>query len=341
MNKNTKKNYDAEATFIVSECQMRLRRSRRVTFLLTNGFDFFSYSAALETLRLANRAADRVLFSYIFISESNGAVTSSIDHPMKVDSGLIELHRDDLLILCTGDRINNDTPKPLIGWLRRQYRIGVEVVSLHMGTILLAKAGLLDGKSATIHWEHFPTLREIFPHVELSHSSICVDGRISTTAGGISSSKRLLQIIERDFGVELKLAIADQLLLCKTSINEDQQRLSAAAWFGTRNSKLIQTISKMETNIEDPIPVRELAKSMDISPRQLERLFKRYLNCSPHQFYLSLRLRKAKTLLQKTNLTVIQIATACGFDSASHFSKRYFKAFGETPYLVIKRTTTQ
>ena len=109
MNKNTKKNYDAEATFIVSECQMRLRRSRRVTFLLTNGFDFFSYSAALETLRLANRAADRVLFSYIFISESNGAVTSSIDHPMKVDSGLIELHRDDLLILCTGDRINNDT----------------------------------------------------------------------------------------------------------------------------------------------------------------------------------------------------------------------------------------
>jgi transcriptional regulator GlxA family with amidase domain len=305
---------------------------RRVVFLLTDGFDFFSFSAALDTLRLANRAAGRELFTFMFLGFSEKKVISSIQNSISVETDLVALHRDDLLILCSGSGYSHDIPKSLLGWVRRQFKTGLEIISLHKGTIFLAKTGLLDGKSATIHWEHFTTFQEIFPKVELKSSSICVDGRISTTAGGMSSSKRILQIIDRDFGNNLKLAVADLLLMSKSALTNDQQRMSHSTRFGTRNKTIIKTISVMESNLEDPIPIRRLANLNNISSRQMERLFRKHLHCSPHQFYLSLRLSKASVLLIETSLTITQIAIACGFVSPSHFSKCYRKAYGETPH---------
>jgi transcriptional regulator GlxA family with amidase domain len=148
----------------------------------------------------------------------------------------------------------------------------------------------------------------------------------------MSSSKRILQIIDRDFGNNLKLAVADLLLMSKSALSNDQQRMSHSTRFGTRNKTIIKTISVMESNLEDPIPIRRLANLTNISSRQMERLFRKHLQCSPHQFYLSLRLSKARVLLIETSLTITQIAIACGFVSPSHFSKCYRKAYGETPH---------
>ena len=306
--------------------------SKKIVFLLTGGFDFFSFSAALETLRLANRAAGRNLFRFIFLGYNTKEVKSSIKNSICVEADLEELRYDDLIIVCSGISYSHDIPKSLQAWIRRQFKNGVEIISLHISTIFLAKTGLLDGKNATIHWEHFDTFQEMFPKVELTKSSICVDGRISTTAGGISSVNRILQIVDRDFGADLKRATADLLLMTRTSLNNEHQRLSHATRFGTRNNKIIKTITVMESNIEDPIAIRQLACLANVSPRQLERLFRKHLGCSPHQFYLSLRLSKANTLVQETSLTITEIAIACGFVSPSHFSKCYRKAYGETPH---------
>ena len=306
--------------------------NKKVSFLLTEGFDFFSFSIVVETLRLANHAAKKELFTVTFINESYKEVMSSSGISIKIDSHLVELNRDEILIICGGKCI--EISRKLLGWIRRQHRAGIEILSVHAGTLIIAKTGLLDGKSATIHWEYFPMFKETFPNVVLNHSSICVDGRISITAGGVSSSKRILQIIERDFGSELNLAVTDLMLLDKSSLNEEQQRLSNATRYGIRNTKLIQTISKMEANIEEPIAIQELAQSIDLSTRQLERLFKKYLNYSPHHFYLTLRLNKAKALLLDTSLSITEIAIACGFVSPSHFSKCFNRVFGEAPYSI-------
>ena len=100
---------------------------------------------------------------------------------------------------------------------------------------------------------------------------------------------------------------------------------------GVRHPKLLAVIQQMEENLEEPLARSELARSTGLSTRQLERLFRKYLNRSPARYYLELRLDKARLLLLQTNMSVIDVALACGFVSASHFSKCYRDFFGRTP----------
>jgi transcriptional regulator GlxA family with amidase domain len=112
----------------------------------------------------------------------------------------------------------------------------------------------------------------------------------------------------------------------------DEQRLSVPARIGVRHPKLVSIIQTMEQNTEEPISPSDLAKGVNMSTRQLERLFRRYLNRSPKRYYMELRLEKARNLLLQTDMTVINVALACGFTSPSHFSKCYRNHFERTPY---------
>ena len=98
-----------------------------------------------------------------------------------------------------------------------------------------------------------------------------------------------------------------------------------------RHPKLLAVIDLMENNLEEPLGRADLAASAGLSTRQLERLFRKYLNRSPARYYLELRLNRARLLLLQTNMSVIDVALACGFVSASHFSKCYRDYFGRTP----------
>ena len=99
-----------------------------------------------------------------------------------------------------------------------------------------------------------------------------------------------------------------------------------------RHPKLSMVIQMMEENIEFPISPSVLAADVIMSTRQLERLFRRYLNRSPKRYYMELRLNRARNLLMQTDMSVINVALACGFTSPSHFSKCYRSHFGTTPY---------
>ena len=87
----------------------------------------------------------------------------------------------------------------------------------------------------------------------------------------------------------------------------------------------------MDEHIENPIAPDSLASRIYISLRQLERLFQQCLQCTPSQYYLSLRLARARQLLCETGLNVSQIAVACGFNSAAHFSRSYRSHFAISP----------
>ena len=93
-----------------------------------------------------------------------------------------------------------------------------------------------------------------------------------------------------------------------------------------------RALSLMEKNIEEPISPSILAREVGMSTRQLERLFRRYLNRSPKRYYMELRLQKARNLLMQTEMSVINVALACGFASPSHFSKCYRTQYNTTPY---------
>ncbi len=307
-------------------------RPRRFVFLLLDKFTMMSFAGAVEPLRIANRVAGKKLFDWILIGEGGENVSCSNGASFKLDAGLIELDRDDTLLVCGGIDVQKVTSKAVISWLRREARRGMMIGGICTGGWAMAKAGLLDGKKATIHWENQDGFLEEFEDVKLTKSIFVVDGSRMTTAGGTSSIDLMLKLIAADHGDELANTVADQLIYTSIRTDQDTQRLSIPTRIGVRHPKLSQVIQMMENNIEDPISPADLAEDVGMSTRQLERLFRRYLNRSPKRYYMELRLQKARNLLMQTDMSVINVALACGFASPSHFSKCYRAHYNTTPY---------
>ena len=197
---------------------------------------------------------------------------------------------------------------------------------------MLAKAGLLEGRKATIHWENQDSFVEEFIEVELTKSVFMIDGNRMTAAGGAASIDLMLKLIAEHHDDNLASAVADQLIYSAIRTDQDIQRLSIPTRIGVRHPKLSQVIEMMEENLEEPISPSLLATRVAMSTRQLERLFRRYLNRSPKRYYMDLRLQRARNLLMQTNMSVINVALACGFTSPSHFSKCYRLQYDTTPY---------
>ncbi|GHE04106.1 AraC family transcriptional regulator [Defluviimonas sp. 20V17] len=305
---------------------------RRFVFLLLDNFTMLSFAGAVEPLRIANRMAGREIYSWVLSGESGDFATSSNGASFKLDIGLEEVRRDDVVMICGGIDVQKATSKAVINWLRREARRGVIVGGLCTGAYTMARAGLLDGKRATIHWENQDGFLEEFDEVNLTKSVFVVDGTRMSTAGGTASIDLMLQIIADDHGPDLANAVADQLIYSAIRTDQDTQRLSIPTRIGVRHPKLAGVIQRMEAAIEDPISPADLAREVGMSTRQLERLFRRYLSRSPKRYYMELRLQKARNLLMQTDMSVINVALACGFASPSHFSKCYRAHYNTTPY---------
>ena len=307
-------------------------KPHRYVFVLLDQFTMLCFTCAVEALRIANRMSGQTLYEWVLAGEGGQEAYCSAGIGFKLDMDFGELQRDDVVMLCGGIDVQQATTKPLLNWLRREARRGVTTAGLCTAGYTLAKAGLLDGKRATIHWENHDSFLEEFDEVELTKSVFVMDGNRYTTAGGTSSIDLMLKIIADDFGEELANIVADQLIYTTIRTDQDTQRLSIPTRIGVRHPRLSQVIQMMEANIEEPISPSVLASDVGMSTRQLERLFRRYLNRSPKRYYMELRLQKARNLLMQTDMSVINVALACGFASPSHFSKCYRAQYNTTPY---------
>ena len=316
----------------IVEIEASVAKPRRFVFVLLENFTLLSFASALECLRISNRMSNNTLYDWILLGEDGAQITCSAGIIFQVDHDLIELNRDDTIMLCGGSNVRQATTKRLLNWLRREGRRGVAMAGLCTAAFPLAKAGLLDGKRATIHWENQDSFAEEFENVELTKSVFIIEGNRMTTAGGTSSIDLMLKLIANDHGEDLANAVADQQIYSSIRTDQDTQRLSVPTRLGVRHPKLSQVIQMMENNIEEPISPSTLAKQVAMSTRQLERLFRRYLSRSPKRYYMELRLQKARNLLMQTDMSVINVALASGFASPSHFSKCYRAHYSTTPY---------
>ena len=306
--------------------------ARRFVFVLVEGFTLLSFAGALDALRIANRAAGQRLYDWVIMGEGGAVATSTAGASFNLDSDLGELKRDDTVIICSGVDVQTHCTPKLLGWLRREARRGVRVVGLCTAAHVLARAGLLADKRATIHWENHDSFVEEFDDVDLTKRVFVIDGNVMTAAGGTSSIDLMLKLIADDHGEDVANVVADQQIYTSIRTDRDTQRLSVPTRIGVRHPKLSDVIQKMEANVEDPISPSTLASEVGMSTRQLERLFRRYLNRSPKRYYMELRLQKARNLLMQTDMSVINVALACGFSSPSHFSKCYRSHYDTTPY---------
>ncbi|WP_103173999.1 MULTISPECIES: GlxA family transcriptional regulator [Paracoccus] len=314
---------------------MPSEKPRRFTFLLLDRFTMLPFTAAIEPLRLANRAAGGELYSWRLVGAGRDWATCSNGARVALDGGLdaeIVPERDEVVIVCGGTDIAREATRPVLTWLRKQARGGASMGAVCTGAWILAEAGLLDGRKATIHWENHDGFAEAFPQVDLYRSVFVNDGNRLTAAGGTSSIDMMLHLIAEAQGDAIATEVADQMLHTTIRTNQDRQRLSIPTRIGVRHPRLAAVIARMEGNLEDPISPARLAADAGMSTRQLERLFRRYLNRSPKRYYMETRLARARNLLMQTEMSIIEVALASGFSSPSHFSKCYRALYGSTPY---------
>lgn len=304
---------------------------RRYHFLLLNRFTLISFAAAIEPLRLANRLSGQKLYEWRLLAEDPTGANCSNGARITPDAGLSDTRPEDTILVCGGIDIAQAATRPVLAWLRREARRGTRLGALCTGAWVLAEAGLLQGHRATIHWENQDGFAEKFPDVTLIRSVFVDDARCVTAAGGTAAIDLMLSQIARDHGAALASQVADQLIHSVIRNAHDQQRLSVPDRIGARHPRLAQIVARMEANIEEPISPARLALEAGMSPRQLERLFSRFMGLSPKRHYMKIRLERARHLLMQTGMEVMEIALACGFTSAGHFSKCYRAAYGHTP----------
>lgn len=303
-------------------------------FLLLPGFSTLGFSCALDALSLANHhPSKQTFYRWRLLSETGAPVEAYNGVKVTADSALAPLDRGETLIVCAGEHAGKSSSKTLLSWLRREARRGNDLGALSSGTYILALAGLIGGKRVTTHWEYKTALAEMLPDVIMEDTIYSVDGRVFTSAGGAASMDMMLHRVRDDYGADMATWVADQMVYTVPRAHSDAQRMSLKSRPEVRNPKLLMAMQVMENNIEDPLTPEEIAGIVELSTRQLERLFAKYLSISPKRHYLRIRLEKGRNLLRQTDLSVTNVCIACGFKSLSHFSKSYRTTYGIPPGL--------
>jgi len=302
-----------------------------VGFLLMPEYTLSTFSNAVGILRMANRLSDRELYRWTLYSIDGEPVVSSAGLTIQVADSLPAAVDLSLLIVCGGYQIKAHSTKPVIDCLRRLAKRKIPLGAICTGSYVLAAAGLLEGYQCTIHWENLASMREEFPRLKITSSLFVIDRDRYTCAGGISSIDLVLNLVASIHGHQLVQQISEQFTCDRVRTEKDAQRAPLQYLIGASQPRLVDAVLLMESNIEEPLTLDEVASYVGISRRQLERLFNRYLSRAPSRYYLELRLSRARLLLLQTSIPVIDVAITCGFSTAPHFSKCYSDLYGKPP----------
>ena len=306
-------------------------RAQSVGFLLVSGFALMSYAAAVEPLRAANLISGKPLYRWWHAAPGGKSVMASNGLAIIPDIGTGSDRDVDMLFVCAGGNPATFNDKQVFAWLRKLARRGVTIGGISGGPYILARAGLLDSRRVTLHWEHQPAFSEDFPDIAVAPSLFEIDGNRITCSGGISALDMMVALIERDHGRQLAAAVGDWFLHTHIREGMGPQRMDLRLRLGVADEKLLRVLRRMEESIEAPQPRAELARLAGVSVRQLERLFRRHLGHGIHRQYSSMRLERARQLLRETTLPVLDVAIATGFSSSSQFARAYRRSFGEPP----------
>lgn len=307
------------------------RPTRTYAFVLVPGFTLLAFSSAVEPLRIANQLSQKPLYRWQILSETGEPVRSSSGIAIVVDNRLSSLDRETTILVCAGNPITAAVAPPVVAAVARHYRFGGNVGGICTGSVALAKAGLLHDRRFTLHWENQPAFREMFPDDPPSQNRFERDERVISCGGGAASTDMMLAIIAADHGNDFAAMVSEMCLRTVMPGVDAEQRSSLSTLMSSRNPVLIATVNLMNRHLDNPLGMEELAEAAGYSRRHLERLFQNTVAMSPGEFYRGLRLDRGRNLLSTTDLTLMEVSLACGYDSVSHFSKSFRRRFGVPP----------
>jgi AraC family transcriptional regulator, glycine betaine-responsive activator len=308
-----------------------LDRPFHFAFLLIPNYSMIAVSSAIEPLRMANQISNKKLYEWSVITLDGNPVAASNGLSIQPHGSLATMPKIDALFVCSGLNVAENFTKALKSGLCKLSNKQIIIGSLCTGAYLLARSGLLDGYRCTLHWENMASFREDFPQIQITDELFEIDRDRYTSAGGTASLDMMLQLISKAHSVNLANEISEQFMCDRIRDHHDHQRIPLQLQLGSNQTKLSEAVMLMEANIEEPISLEELSQYLGVSRRQLERLFRKYLDCVPTRYYMNIRLKRARLLLLQTNKSIIDVALACGFVSAPHFSKCYRDLFKVSP----------
>jgi AraC family transcriptional regulator, glycine betaine-responsive activator len=303
-----------------------------IVFLTLQDYSLIALSNALEVLRMANRASGQALYRWTIATLDGEPAPASNGLPLNPTHALGQIAPPpDIVLVCGGVRVRAACGAALDAELQRLARAGVALGGLCTGSYALVRAGLMKGYRCAIHWEQMAALREEFPGVEFSDGLYVIDRDRITCSGGTAPIDLMLHLTATRYGKPLADAVSAQFTVERIRSAAHQQHIPLAARLGFGRTELVRASALMENHVEEPLATEELARRVGMSPRQLQRMFRHYLHMGPHQYYLRLRLDRARALLTQTDMSIMAVMVACGFESSCHFSKAYRKQFGHPP----------
>ena len=308
-----------------------MAQPRVFTYYLVPNFSMMAFTAAVEPLRSANRMSGSQLYDWRVVSKDGHPVQASNGLQVVANASILETEACEALFVCAGIDAHRYDDRAVMAWLRRIARQGGIVGSLCTGTHLLARAGLLNGYRCTIHWEDMESFADENPELEVTDDIFEIDRNRITCSGGTAALDLTLHMITLEHGAELAGKVSEQFIHERIREAHDHQRMALQSRVGVSDPKLLSAIAEMEPNLEEPLPLPDTADAVGLSTRQLERLFKKHLGRTPSRYYRELRLHHARLMLMQGSASILSIALAAGFVSASHFSRRYREYFGRTP----------
>lgn len=303
------------------------RRPFCIGFLMLENFSLTCFSQSLDVLATANLVRPGSVKVQTF-SRTESEVMSDLGIPIRPDTPLTDIRISslDLMIVCGGFRTPRVVSPWLISLLQRLARFPVTLGGIWNGAWYLGKSGLLDGYRCAIHSEQRVALAEHSPNTSVTQEiAVCDRDRLTaaTPAGAF-------QMMVRWLSVAFDQTLADGVVAL---LDYDQSRFSQFVPLEKQPicTPIRDVVMLMEANLEDPLDPAQLASSVGLSVRQVQRLFKEELNTTPQKHYLYLRISAAKRLIQNSRMTMVDVALACGFVSASHFSRCYSELVGHAP----------
>lgn len=303
---------------------------RNFAFLLVPGFSLVALSCAIDVLRAANVESESKHFDWALLSEDGNSVASSSGIELSCQAiGTATGH--EAVAVCGGERSHLFNSNTVHSWLRSEARHGRMIGALSDGAYVVAAAGLFKKVRSTIHWKCQGGYRERYPELDVRTSILEVDGNRFSCAGGTASLDLMLRFVSEQLGPEVVGRIADNYFHDVIRGDNQVQHMTSAFRFAARNKTLSDALLIMESELENPVPLHDLADQLRVSHRQLARLFRRFLDTSPSLHYREMRLARASALLKQTGMSITEISLGCGFQSASQLSRHFKTRYGETP----------
>ena len=316
---------------------------RRVVLVAFPDVQILDVTGPSEVFSLADRDAGEPAYSLELVAPDPGEITASsglrlvADRPLDACRGPI-----DTLVVAGGRGVQAAVQdQRLTNWLRLAARRSRRVSSVCTGAFLLARAGLLDGRRATTHWSSCAGLARSYPAVDVQADPIFVrDGNVYTSAGVTAGIDLALALVEEDLGREAALTVARTLVLFIRRPGGQAQFSSGLAGQAASRPGVRELQAWIVDHLDDDLSVPALAERAYMSPRNFARVFSREVGVTPAAYVESLRLERARTLLETSDLQLEEIALRCGFGTVETLRRVFGRRLGVGPSAYRSRFAT-